>query len=111
MATNEGTYIRIWEFQARPGMENEFERIYGPEGDWVRLFRKSKAFLRTDVYRDVETKGHYVTIDYFSSREGFQGLLKEFREAYDALDRLGETICASESRIGNFFTMDGSASH
>lgn len=110
MAKPEGTYIRIWEFQARPGMENEFERIYGPEGDWVRLFRKSKAFLRTEVYCDVETKGHYVTIDYFASRGEFQALLKEFREAYDALDRLGETICASESRIGNFYSMNGSSS-
>jgi heme-degrading monooxygenase HmoA len=102
MATPEEVYVRIWEFQAQAGREKEFEKIYGLEGEWVQLFRKSKAFLRTEVYRDLENTGHYVTIDYFSSQPAFQAFLKEFRERYDNLDRLGETVCASEKRIGSF---------
>ena len=90
----------------RPADEKEFEKIYGPEGDWVQLFRKSKAFVRTEVYRDLETSGRYVTIDYFSSQAAFQAFLKEFREKYDSLDQLGETVCASEKRIGSFGTVD-----
>jgi heme-degrading monooxygenase HmoA len=106
MATPEDVYVRIWEFQAQAGRENEFEKIYGPEGDWVQLFRQSKAFVRTEVYRDLETSGRYVTIDYFSSQAAFQAFLKEFREKYDSLDQLGETVCASEKRIGSFGTVD-----
>jgi heme-degrading monooxygenase HmoA len=102
MALSEGVHIRMWELQARPGLEKEFERIYGPDGDWVHLFRKSKAFLRTELYRDVETKGRYITVDYFASQTAFQEFLKEFREQYDELDRRGEAVCASEQRIGSF---------
>jgi heme-degrading monooxygenase HmoA len=102
MATPEEVYVRIWEFQAQAGREKEFEKIYGVEGDWVKLFRHSQAFLRTEVYRDLETSGRYVTIDYFSSQAAFQSFLKEFREKYDSLDQLGETVCASEKRIGSF---------
>jgi len=102
MATPEEVYVRIWEFQAQAGREKEFEKIYGAEGDWVQLFRNSKAFLRTEVYRDLETSGRYITIDYFSSQAAFQAFLKEFREKYDGLDNLGETVCASEKRIGSF---------
>jgi heme-degrading monooxygenase HmoA len=111
MATPEDVYIRIWEFQAQAGREKEFEKIYGPEGDWVELFRKSKAFLCTEVYRDLETSGRYVTIDYFSSQAAFQSFLKEFRERYDSLDQLGETVCASEKRIGSFGNVQKTNSH
>jgi hypothetical protein len=52
MAISEGIHVRMWDLQARPGLEKEFERIYGPDGDWVHLFRKSKAFLRTELYRN-----------------------------------------------------------
>jgi heme-degrading monooxygenase HmoA len=102
MTISEGIHVRMWELQARPGLEKEFERIYGPEGDWVQLFRKSKAFLRTELYRDIETQGRYITVDYFASQPAFQEFLKEFREEYDALDRMGESVCASEKRLGSF---------
>ena len=102
MATSGAVYVRIWELQVRTGQEAEFERVYGPEGDWVQLFRKSKAFLRTEFLRDLETDGRYFAVDYFSSQSGFQSFLKQHREEYDALDRRGETLCASEQRLGSF---------
>ena len=53
----EALFIHECPYQAQAGREKEFEKIYGPEGDWVELFRKSKAFLHTEVYRDLETSG------------------------------------------------------
>jgi hypothetical protein len=105
MAKSTDVYVRIWEFQAQPGRESEFESMYGPDGEWVNLFRKSKHFVRTELYRDIETDGRYVTIDYFASQSGFQAFLKEFREDYDALDRRCESVCASEKRMGSFATV------
>lgn len=102
MALAENTYVRIWEFQAHSGREHEFEILYGPQGGWVHLFQKSKAFLRSELYRDTEISGRYVTVDYFVSQSDFEAFLREFRQAYDALDRLGEALCASEKPIGSF---------
>ncbi len=36
------SYIYIWRFNVKKGMESEFERAYGPKGEWVRLFRQSR---------------------------------------------------------------------
>jgi quinol monooxygenase YgiN len=102
MAKSESTYVRIWELQAKAGMEAEFENIFGPDGDWVELFRRSKAFLRTELHRDVENSGRYVIIDYFVSQSAFQAFLTKFRAEYDALDHRCESLCASENRIGSF---------
>ncbi|HLB89177.1 MAG: hypothetical protein AUH86_12365 [Acidobacteria bacterium 13_1_40CM_4_58_4] len=108
MEAAQGAYVRICEFRARPGLEEEFERIYGPEGDWVRLFKKSKSFLRTELNCDMDTKGRYITVDYFVSRSSFDEFLKEFREEYDALDRHCERVRAFEKPVGSFTNHGGS---
>ena len=108
MQATQGAYVRIWEFRARPGLEEEFERIYGPEGDWARLFKKSRSFLRTELNCDIDTKGRYVTVDYFVSQPAFDEFLKEFREEYDALDRRCKRVRTFEQPVGSFINHGGS---
>ena len=98
----EDVFVRIFEFRARPGREKEFENIYGPEGDWAQLFRHSQAFIRTELHCDMETKGRYVTLDYFTSLAEFEKFLTKHRTEYDALDRRCEAVRASENSIGSF---------
>jgi hypothetical protein len=50
--TPDGVYVTIWEFMAKPEFRAEFEIFYGLDGEWVQLFRRSKAFLRTEFFRD-----------------------------------------------------------
>lgn len=102
MPKSKGIYIRIWELQAKPGVEEEFEKVFGPDGEWDTLFRKSKAFLGTELFRDLENAGRYVIVDHFSSQSAFQDFLKEFRGEYDALDERCERLCASDTRLGSF---------
>ncbi len=108
MEAAQGAYIRIWEFRAKPGLEEEFERIYGPEGDWVRLFKKSRSFLRTELNCDIEMKGRYVTVDYFVSQPAYIEFLEKVREEYDALDRRCERVRAFEQPLGSFINHGGS---
>ena len=107
MQAAQGAYVRICEFRAKPGLEEEFERIYGPEGDWVQLFKKSRSFLRTELNCDIETKGRYVTVDYFVSQAAFDAFLREFREEYDVLDRRCERVRAFEQPVGSFANHGG----
>lgn len=97
-----GAYVRIFEFQAKPGHETEFEKIYGPEGGWAKLFQTSKGFIRTELYSDLETKGRYLTMDYFASESDYASFLEEARRDYDALDRRCESVRLSEKLIGSF---------
>ena len=102
MQPSNKTYIRIWEFLIKPEMRNDFERIYGSEGDWAQLFWKSDEFLFTELYRDPENENRYVTIDGFRSKKGFEKILGEFKEEYDVLDRRCEVLTISERHIGDF---------
>ncbi len=104
--SGEGVFVRIFEFHAKPGREREFEKIYGPEGDWAQLFRRSEAFIRTELHCDRETKGRYVTVDYFASLPEFEKLLAEHRADYEALDHRCAAVRASEKCIGSFLNRE-----
>lgn len=108
MKNPHGVYVKIWEFNAKAEARADFERFYGPDGEWVRLFRRSKAFLRTEFFRDWNAENHYLTIDYFASKAGFDDFMREFRQEYDALDLRSDGLLENEKEIGVFTALGGS---
>ncbi len=46
-----------------PGRRGAFEELYGPEGEWVRLFRRSPAYRGTELLEDLDSPNRFVTID------------------------------------------------
>jgi hypothetical protein len=38
-------FVALWEYEVKPGEEERFEKAYGPDGDWVRLFRSDPPLL------------------------------------------------------------------
>lgn len=97
-----GHYVYIWTFQAKPGCESEFEKTYGPKGEWVDLFGRAPGYLRTELLRDQAVPGRYVTIDHWESEVSHQ----QFRQLFDAefcqLDQLCEHMTDSEVLVGHF---------
>src|SRR5262249_26452543 len=106
--SSDGVYVRIWEYMAKCDARAEFENFYGPDGKWVQLFGRSKAFLRTDFFRDRDKPNHYVTVDYSSSKAGFDDFLREFRQEYETLDRRCDALRDSEREIGDFTALGSS---
>ena len=46
-------FLALWEYEVKPGSEERFEKVYGPEGDWARLFQKDSHYHQTRLVRDV----------------------------------------------------------
>lgn len=107
--SQEGVYVRICEFMAKPEERLEFENFYGPDGEWVQLFRRSKAFLGTEFLQDRNAENRYLTLDYFVSQAGFDAFLRDFHQEYEALDRRCDGVRESEREIGAFVALGSSA--
>jgi len=99
--TNWG-FVVIWEFQIRQGAELEFEATYGPDGDWVRLFRRDGAFVGTELVRDVENPARYVTFDFWTSREAYENFYERNASEYKKIDAKYEKLTEKEREIGRF---------
>jgi quinol monooxygenase YgiN len=95
-------HIAIWEFLVEPSCESRFEQIYGPDGDWVQLFRRGDGHLGTELYRDANTPRRYITIDRWVSPQAFETFRQKFATEYKALDESCESLTEKETPLGTF---------
>ena len=95
-------YMYMWEFIVAPGREAEFEPAYGPDGDWVALFRRAPGYLRTELHRDRANPRRYVTIDYWESQAAWEAFRARFAREFEAIDRRCAGWTTSETEIGRF---------
>ena len=95
-------YLYIWEYLVPPAKTHTFERLYGPEGNWVQLFRRAPGYLRTDLHRDRSNPQRFVTIDYWESYDAWQAFRRQFAQEFEALDAKCEEFTNRESEIGKF---------
>ncbi len=94
--------VAIWEFRVKPERQAEFERRYGPDGDWVRLFRRSSGYLGTQLLQDRAMPLRYVTTDRWASLREWQSFREQHGAAYAALDRECEGLTDSERALGEY---------
>jgi len=92
----------VWEFQVRPGREEEFELFYNGEGLWAMLFRKSPDYFGTKLMRDLDTPGRYVTVDKWETAYDFERFKKTAEFEYNAIDGKCEELTESERLVGVF---------
>lgn len=98
------TFVAIWEFQVKPDAISAFERIYGPNGDWAQLFHESPDYLGTELLRDLNNPGRYLTLDRWTSREALQSFKRDHHAAYADLDQRCEALTEHEALLGEFDT-------
>ncbi len=94
--------VILWEYRVRGGFEAEFERVYGPDGLWARLFQKGVGYLGTELLADRVTPGRYLTIDRWDSRADFDAFRETFARPYLDLDHSTERLTLQETLIGAF---------
>ena len=98
-------FIYIWAYRVPPERVDEFGRLYGPEGAWVRLFRRAPGYMDTNLYRDRNDVERYVTIDRWESEEAFRDFRARFAEEFERLDRDGEHLTLEETPLGELEPM------
>jgi heme-degrading monooxygenase HmoA len=95
-------YCYLWEFHVRPERQAEFERRYGPDGEWVALFRQAPGYIGTQLLRDRSESLRYVTIDRWESFEAYRTFRSQFSRQYEELDRMCEGLTTHEAPAGEF---------
>lgn len=95
-------YSYIWEYQVAPGSVAEFEREYGPQGAWVRLFQKAQGYVGTMLLRDREQPLRYITIDTWESIYAYRSFRDQYGAEYGEIDRRCAHFTARETSLGEF---------
>jgi heme-degrading monooxygenase HmoA len=93
-------YLIVWEYRVPEASRAEFESAYSAEGVWGHFFRGGAGYVRTELLRDVDEPGRYVTFDFWNSEGDFERFAAENREEYQAIDRRTARLTTSEQRLG-----------
>ena len=90
----------VFSYDARD--PDEFERVYGPEGEWAEFFRRGRGYVGTELLRDLEVAGRYLVVDRWETKEAYRAFVDEHREEY--MRRVDETAFhyEQELRLGTF---------
>lgn len=95
-------YCVLWEFHVPAERRAEFERRYGPDGDWATLFRRGNGFRGLELLRDREDPGRYLTLDRWVSADACREFHERNAGQCAALDRECAQLTAREARLGEF---------
>jgi heme-degrading monooxygenase HmoA len=96
----------IWRFRVSPESVEAFERTYGPEGDWARLFSRAPGYRGTELLKVHGESGVYLTIDRWVSETDFENAKRTLEHDYAALDRRCEAYTSEETWLGLCTVLD-----
>jgi heme-degrading monooxygenase HmoA len=60
----------------------EFERVYGPDGEWAQFFAGAAGYIGTELLRDIELPSRFLVIDRWESAEAYNTFAEANREEY-----------------------------
>ena len=95
-------YTYVWEFFIAPEARAQFETAYGPNGAWVRLFRRAPGYIGSILLHDTANSLRYVTIDRWESADAHASFRSLFSKQYDAIDRHCQEFTTCENLVGEF---------
>lgn len=95
-------YVIVWEYRVKADKQSEFEAAYSSNGAWVELFKRSAGFISVELLREDTDPQHYLTIDRWRSRAGYEEFLSCWQEEYRAVDALCENMTEWEALIGKW---------
>lgn len=95
-------YTIIWKYRILQEHEAAFVAGYGPEGEWVRFFRRAEGYHGTELLRDHTERYTFVTIDRWASAGAYNAFADANAEEYQRIDEKYAAMCVSEVRLGDF---------
>lgn len=95
-------FVIVWEFKLRPGMQKQFEEVYGYRGAWASLFRQNPAYIRTELIQDVRDANRYLTLDFWESEAAYEIFRQRRKNEYENIDAGCEQMTEAEQELGRF---------
>lgn len=94
--------VVVWEFRVRSSKRQVFEKAYGSDGVWAKLFGQAPGYLGTKLVRDLNRRDRYLTMDFWQSHRAHQLFKKKHSAMYRRLDEKCKPLTVSEVEVGQF---------
>jgi hypothetical protein len=96
----------MWKFEVRNDREDEFEQLYGVEGDWTKMNRATRSYLGTSFLRSETHRSEYLVIEYWSEMLVYEQQRIRTADALARLEQRRAALVASVEPLGVFTALD-----
>jgi heme-degrading monooxygenase HmoA len=84
-------------YEVAPDKRGEFERVYGPDGQWAEFFRTGEGYVETTLERTGDSE--YLVTDHWRSRADYEDFLARNAARYEALSQANARLYLTERRL------------
>src|SRR5437868_9688652 len=104
-------FVVVREFWVNEGCERNFEKVFGLDGLWSELLRRSDEYVTTELRVESTAERRYRTFDYWKSHLGFERFREKNQADCDRLSRLiaNEGWIEREILLGSFYIDESDA--
>jgi hypothetical protein len=96
----------VWQFEVKPGRENEFEQMYGVDGEWTRLNRQTRSYLGSSFLRDLSRASRYIVVEYWSEMLVYEQHRVYRSDAITLLEQRSAALVESTEPLGVFTALN-----
>ena len=96
----------VYQVEIHPGNAAEFEQLYGANGEWTKLSRRSRSFLGSSFLRDLASETRYLLVEYWSEMVVYEKHLAEFGREVKALEEKRQRLVDRVFPLGVFTALD-----
>ena len=96
----------VWQFDVRSGAAEEFEDLYGSDGAWTQLSRRSRSFLGSSFLRDIGSETRYLLVEYWGEMVVYEKHLANFTTQLKALEEQRARLVERMETVGVFTALD-----
>jgi quinol monooxygenase YgiN len=96
----------MWQFEVKEGREDEFEALYGADGDWTTLNRPTRSYLGSSFLRDQAHPSRYVVIEYWSEMLVYEQHRAYRSDVVASIEQRQQALIDSVEPLGVFTALD-----
>ena len=96
----------MWQFDVKSGREDEFEQLYGADGEWTAMNRLSRSYLGSSFLRDQSRTSRYLVIEYWSEMLVYEQHRAFKSDAVTSLEERSRTLVDSVEPMGIFSALN-----
>ena len=96
----------VWQFDIRTGASDDFERLYGADGPWTKLSRRSRSYLGSSFLRDIGSENRYLLVEYWGEMMVYEKHLADLSEQVKALEEQRARLVERMETVGVFTALD-----
>lgn len=96
----------VWQFDIRSDAAEEFEHLYGSDGAWTKLSRRSRSFLGSSFLRAIGSETRYLLVEYWGEMVVYEKHLADFTEQLKALEKQRARLVEHMETVGVFSALD-----